>query len=144
MQVVIALVVTPDGFPLAYEVMPGNTVDNTTLRDFLKRIETQYGKINRTWLMDRGVPTEAVLAEMRVSETPVHYLVGTPRGRLSRMEQAFLTKPWAETREAVQVKLVEEDGEVYILARSGARRDKEQAMRRRRLRKLLVRLKELR
>lgn len=143
-QVVIALVVTPDGFPLAYEVMAGNTADNTTLRDFLKRIETQYGKVNRTWLMDRGVPTEAVLAEMRASETPIHYLVGTPRGRLSRLEQAFLAKPWAEARETVQVKLVEQDGEVYILARSGARRDKEQAMRRRQLRKLLARLKDLR
>jgi transposase len=143
-QVVIALVVTPDGLPLAYEVMAGNTADNTTLRDFLKRIETQYGRINRTWLMDRGIPTEAVLAEMRASKAPIHYLVGTPRGRLSRMEQAFLAKPWAETRDAVQVKLVEQDGEVYILARSDARREKEQAMRRRRLRKLLARLKELR
>lgn len=143
-QVVIALVVTPDGLPLAYEVMAGNTADNTTLRDFLKRIETQYGRINRIWLMDRGIPTEAVLAEMRASKAPIHYLVGTPRGRLSRMEQAFLAKPWAETRDAVQVKLVEQDGEVYILARSDARREKEQAMRRRRLRKLLARLKELR
>jgi len=124
-QVVIALIVTPDGLPLAYEVMPGNTSDKTTLRDFIRRIETQYGKIGRTWVMDRGIPTEAVLAEMRASETPMHYLVGTPRGRLSRLEQDFLTKPWADVRDTVQVKLVEQDGELYILARSGARRDKE-------------------
>ena len=143
-QVVIALIVTPDGFPLAYEVMPGNTSDKTTLRDFLKRIEAQYGKAGRTWVMDRGIPTEAVLAEMRASETPVHYLVGTPRGRLSQLQQEFLAKPWADVRDAVQVKLVEQDGELYILARSGARRDKEQAMRRRRLRKLINRLRELR
>jgi transposase len=143
-QVVIALIVTPDGFPLAYEVMPGNTSDKTTLRDFLKRIEAQYGEARRTWVMDRGIPTEAVLAEMRASETPVHYLVGTPRGRLSQLQREFLVKPWAEVRDAVQVKLVEQDGELYILARSGARRDKEQAMRRRRLRKLINRLRELR
>jgi transposase len=143
-QVVIALIVTPDGFPLAYEVMPGNTSDKTTLRDFLTRIEAQYGKAGRTWVMDRGIPTEAVLAEMRGSETPVHYLVGTPRGRLSQLEQEFLVTPWADVRDSVRVKLVEQDGELYILARSGARRDKEQAMRRRRLRKLINRLRELR
>jgi len=95
-------------------------------------------------VMDRGIPTEAVLAEMRAAQTPVHYLVGTPRGRLSQLEQEFLAKPWAEVRDAVQVKLVEQDGELYILARSGTRRDKEQAMRRRRLRKLINRLRELR
>lgn len=142
-QVVIALIVTPDGFPLAYEVMPGNTSDKTTLRDFIQRIEAQYGKVGRTWLMDRGIPTEATLAEMRASETPMHYLVGTPRGRLSELEQAFLAKPWAQARETVEVKLVEKDGEVYILARSGPRRDKEQAMRRRLLKKLIKRLHEL-
>src|SRR6267154_523885 len=143
-QVVIALIVTPDGLPLAYEVMPGNTSDKTTLRDFLQRIEAQYGRARRTWVMDRGIPTEAVLAEMRASETPIHYLVGTPRGRLGQMEQDFLAKPWAQVRDAVQVKLVEQDGELYILARSGARRDKEQAMRRRRPKKLVKRLHELR
>jgi hypothetical protein len=142
-QVVIALIVTPDGLPLAYEVMPANTSDKTTLRDFLKRIEAQYGKAGGTWIMDRGIPTEAVLAEMRSAETPTHYLVGTPRGRLSPLQQEFLAKPWAQVRDEVQVKLVEQDGELYILARSGARRDKQPAMRRRRLRKLVKRLHEL-
>jgi len=143
-QVVIALIVTPEGFPLAYEVMPGNTSDKTTLHDFLARIEAQYGKARRTWVMDRGVPTEEVLAEMRNAETPTCYLVGTPRGRLSQLEKDFLTKPWADVRDAVHVKLVEHDGELYILARSDGRRDKEQAMRRRRLKKLIKRLHELR
>ena len=143
-QVVIALVITPDGFPLAYEVMPGNTADKTTLRGFLQRIEAQYGKTGRIWVMDRGIPTEDVLAEMRQSATPMFYLVGTPRGRLSQMEKQFLAKPWSEVRDTVQVKLIEQDGELYVLARSGTRRDKEQAMRRRRLRKLLKRLHELR
>jgi transposase len=76
-QVVMALVVTPQGFPLAYEVMPGNTSDKTTLADFLKKIETRYGKANRTWVMDRGIPTEETLAQMRASEPPLYYLVGT-------------------------------------------------------------------
>jgi transposase len=143
-QVVIALIVTPDGLPLAYEVMPGNTADKTTLREFLQRIEAQYGKVGRTWVMDRGIPTEDVLAEMRASETPMYYLVGTPRGRLSRLEQQFVPQPWTAVRDSVQVKLVEQDRELYILARSGARRDKEQAMRRRRLKKLVKRLHELR
>ncbi len=64
-QVVIALVVTPEGFPLAYEVMPGNTADKTTLRGFLQKIEGQYGKADRVWVVDRGIPTEEVLSEMR-------------------------------------------------------------------------------
>jgi transposase len=143
-QVVIALIVTPEGFPLAYEVMPGNTSDKTTLHDFLARIEAQYGKARRTWVMDRGIPTEEVLAEMRNAETPTCYLVGTPRGRLSQLEKDFLNQPWADVRDAVHVKLVEHDGELYILARSDRRRDKEQAMRRRRLKKLIKRLHELR
>src|SRR5262245_66043249 len=93
-QVVIALIVTPEGFPLAYEVMPGNTADNTTLRAFLGKIEAQYGKAQRIWVMDRGIPTEAVLAEMRQADPPVFYLVGTPKGRLGKLEQALLEKPW--------------------------------------------------
>jgi hypothetical protein len=83
-------------------VMAGNTSDKTTLRDFIKRIETQYGRAKRTWVMDRGIPTEKVLAEMRASETPIQYLVGKPRGRLSRLEQDFLAQPWAQVRDAVQ------------------------------------------
>jgi hypothetical protein len=118
-QVVIALIVTPDGLPL--EVMTGNTSDKMTLRDFIARIEAPYGKARRTWVMDRGIPTEEVLAEMRASETPIQYLVGTPRGRLGQLEQDFLTKPWTEVRDTVQVKLVEQDDELYVLARSGAR-----------------------
>jgi Transposase DDE domain len=142
-QVVIALIMTPDGFPLAYEVMDGNTSDKTTLRAFLAKIEAQYGKAQRTWVMDRGIPTEEVLAEMRASPTPVHYLVGTPRGRLTKLEKALAAKPWEDVRESVRVKLLEDEGETYVLARSDGRRDKEQAMRQRRLRKLIKRLREL-
>src|SRR5580704_4752461 len=93
-QVVIALVVTTDGLPLAYEVLPGNTADCTTLRMFLARIE--YGRARRVWVMDRGIPTEAVLAEMRGSDPPVQYLVGTPKGRLSRLGEATPDQALAE------------------------------------------------
>jgi hypothetical protein len=143
-QVVIALIVTPEGLPLAYEVMPGNTADNTTLADFLARIEAQYGKANRTWVMDRGIPTEDVLAKMRQGDPPVHYLVGTPKGRLSRLEKALLDKPWHDARPGVQVKLLAQDGELYIFAESRDRLAKERAMRRRRLKKLWRRLGALR
>ena len=142
-QVVIALIVTPDGFPLAYEVMPGNTSDKTTLVDFLRAIEEQYGKANRTWVMDRGIPTEEVLTGIQNGEQPISYLVGTPKGRLSKLEKSFLQKPWEQVRSEVKVKLLSEDGELYILARSDGRVDKERAMRKRRLKKLWRRLHEL-
>ena len=142
-QVVIALVVTPEGLPLAYEVMSGNTSDKTTLREFLARIERQYGKAQRTWLMDRGIPTEAVLAEMRAADPPVQYLVGTPKGRLTRLERELLDKPWQEARPGVEVKLLPQDGELYVFAQSVDRVAKERAMRRRQLKWLWKRLGEL-
>ena len=117
-QVVIALVVTTEGLPLAYEVLPGNTADKTTLRGFLDRIERQYGKARRIWLMDRGIPTEEVLAEMRAADPPVRYVVGTPKGRLSRLEQDLLAKPWQQARPGVEVKLLPQDGELYVFAQS--------------------------
>jgi transposase len=142
-QVVIALVVTPEGFPLAYEVLAGNTSDKTTLREFLKRIETQYGKAERIWVMDRGIPTEEVLTEMRHSDPPVYYLVGTPKGRLSQLEQKLLGLPFTLVRSGVEVKLLAQEQELYVLAKSHHRIDKERSMRRRQLRALLKRLKEL-
>jgi transposase len=142
-QVVIALVVTPEGFPLAYEVLPGNTQDRETLRDFLKRIEARYGQADRIWVMDRGVPTEETIEEMRTSNPPIHYLVGTPKGRLSRLEASFLECEWQPVRERVDVKLLKEEGELYVLTRSGDRAQKERAIRRRKLKRLWRRLKEL-
>ena len=142
-QVVIALIVTPEGFPLAYEVLAGNTSDRTTLREFLKKIETQYGKAERIWVMDRGIPTEEVLSEMRETDPPVYYLVGTPKGRLSKLEQRLLAVPFKAVRSGVEVKLLAHKQEHYVLAKSLNRIDKERAMRHRQLRALLKRLKEL-
>jgi len=142
-QVVIALVVTPEGFPLAYEVLPGNTSDKTTLRSFLQKIEAQYGKARRIWVMDRGIPTEDVLREMRQADPPIHYLVGTPKGRLTRLEKALLEQPWQTVRQGVEVKLLPRAEELYVLAQSRSRVHKERAMRRRKLKWLWARLKEL-
>jgi transposase len=142
-QVVIALIVTPEGFPLAYEVLAGNTLDKTTLRSFLRTIQEQYGKAERIWVMDRGIPTEEVLEEMRQSDPPVYYLVGTPKGRLTQYEQALTEKPWCQVREGVEVKLLAQEGEVYVLAQSRDRIHKERAMRRRQLKTLWARLHQL-
>ena len=142
-QLVIALVVTPEGLPLAYEVLPGNTADSKTLRPFLGKIESQFGKARRVWVMDRGVPTEEVLAEMRTSDPPVQYLVGTPKGRLNRLERQLIDKPWRKAREGVEVKLLPQDDELYVYAQSADRVAKERAMRRRQLKWLWARLMKL-
>ena len=140
---VIGLVVTPEGFPLAYEVMAGNTSDKTTLKAFLEKIEKQYGKAQRIWVMDRGIPTEETLEQMRQSDPPVLYLVGTPKGRLSELEEGLRALPWTKAREGVEVKLVAQSGEVYVLAKSVDRVNKERAIRRRQLKGLWKRLHQL-
>lgn len=142
-QVVIALVLTPQGFPIAYEVMAGNTSDKTTLKDFLEKIAKTYGRIERVWLMDRGIPTEEVLSQMRSSDPKVFYIVGTPRGRLSKYEKAFLNLPWEKARNSVQIKLLQEDAELYVLARSTGRLAKERSMRRRKLKRLWITCKKI-
>ncbi len=91
--------------------------------------------------MDRGVPTEEVLAEMRAADPPVHYLVGTPKGRLTRLEKHLIAQPWQEARPGVQVKLLAQEGELYVLAQSRDRVAKERAMRRRQLKRLWARLR---
>jgi transposase len=140
-QVVIALVVTPDGLPLAYEVLPGNTADKTTLKEFLAKIEKLYGKARRVWVMDRGIPTEASLKEMR--QEGMAYLVGTPKSLLNKVEKDLVDRSWEEVHEGVQVKLLEQEKELYVLARSADRQKKEQAIRRRKLKGLIHGLNRL-
>ena len=144
LQLVIALVVTTDGLPLAYEVMKGNTSDRTTLPDFLKKIEDTYGKARRVWVMDRGVPSEAILKDMREPERQTFYLVGTPKSRINQHEKKWLDLPWQKVRDSVEVKLYEHEGELYVLAKSGGRQAKENAMRRKRLARLLRKLRAMR
>jgi transposase len=144
LQLVIALVVTTDGLPLAYEVMKGNTSDRTTLPDFLKKVEDAYGKARRVWVMDRGVPTEAILKDMRDPQRQTFYLVGTPKSRINQHEKKWLDLPWQKVRDSVEVKLYEHEGELYVLAKSGGRQAKENAMRRKRLTRLLRKLRAMR
>ena len=132
---------TPEGFPLSYEVMSGDTADATTLSGLLDRIEQRYGRANRIWVMDRGIPTEDSLAKMRT--IGASYLVGTPKGRLSKLEQSFLNQPWAKVRDGVQVKRLATEQDVYVLAQSDARIGKERGMRRKRLGRYIERLKAL-
>ncbi|NOG41744.1 IS1634 family transposase [Candidatus Brocadia sinica] len=141
-QVVVALVLTPEGFPVAYEVYPGNTRDTATLEEFLDRIEKRYGKFRRTWLMDRGIPTEEVLEKMR--ERGIDYLVGTPKGHLTRVEKPLLEQTWMQARESVRVKILQQESEFYVYVESQDRVAKERSMRRRRLRRLWAGLRELR
>jgi transposase len=144
LQLVIALVVTPDGFPLAYEVMNGNTSDRSTLRTFLSKIESTYGKARRVWVMDRGIPSEAILKEMRGPERQTFYLVGTPKGKINQHEKKWLDLPWQKARDSVEVKLYEHEGELYVLAKSEGRQAKEIAIRRKRLARLLRKLRMMR
>ena len=144
LQVVIALVITSDGFPLAYEVMDGNTSDRATLRGFLDKIEKTYGKAKRMWVMDRGIPSEETLREMRDRAREIFYLVGTPKGKIQQYEKKWLDLPWQKVRESVEVKLFEQEGELYVLAKSAGRQAKETAMRRKRLARLFRKLRAMR
>ncbi len=158
LQVVVALVLTPDGFPLAYEVMPGNTSDKETQMPFIRRLEEKCGKIGSLWLMDRGVPTEKTLKEMR--ESGYRYLVGAPRGHLKVLGDKLKKADWQNVQEGVDVKMAKADdvtaknadgkettvpGDTFVLTRSAARSLKETSMRAKRIRsamKTLFRLDE--
>jgi len=142
-QVIVALVVTPEGLPLAYEMWPGNTADKTTLRAMIELIQRRYGKAERIWVMDRGIPTEAVLTELRQSDPRVQYLVGTPKGRLTKLEASLAERPWQQVRPSLRVKLLPQEGELYVLAESQPRMHKERAMRRRKLKAYGQRLRQL-
>jgi len=141
-QVLVALVVTPEGFPINYEVLAGNTAEKTTLADLIAKIEKMYGKARRVWLMDRGIPTEHALASMR--ESRIDYLVGTPRKLLDEFQCELIDKDWQQVNESVYVKYLEKEGECYVLACSKSRRSKERAIRKRKLRRYLDGLVKLR
>ncbi len=110
-------------------MFPGNTLDQTTLKSFLEKIENLCGKARRVWVMDRGIPTEATLEEMR--REGVAYLVGTPRSLRGKLEEDLVDRPWERVPEGVQMKLLAQENELYVLARSADRHQKEAALRRR-------------
>lgn len=128
-QVVIALIVNVEGFPLSYETFDGNRTDVTTLEAVMRMVERKYGKARRVWVFDRGIVSEENLAALRRREG--QYLVGTPRSKLKDFEAQLLGAGWQQVRPDVEVKLVPmpQGEETYILCRSTARKEKEQAIR---------------
>ena len=141
-QLVIALIVTPEGFPLSYEIFDGNTRDVQSLELMMNQVEARYGKARRTWVFDRGVVSEENLEKLR--ERNGAYVVGTPRSKLKDFESELLKQDWQQVRGQVEVKLRPgTDGDMYVIARSAKRRAKENAMRRTPMRKLYDSLKAL-
>lgn len=126
-QLVIAMVVTPEGFPLSYEVFAGNRSDVTTLEAMLDQVEAKHGRARRIWVFDRGIVSEANLQALR--ERGGQYVVGTPRHRLQAYEKELLEGSWQQINESVQVQLIQQEEETYVLARSVDRAKKEEAMR---------------
>ena len=143
-QVVLALVVTPEGFPVGYEIMDGNILDKQTLPQMVKRVESLYGKTQRVWLMDRGIPTEEQLEDLRANDPNVKYLVGTPRAQVKATRDKWEAQPWIKVRDTVEVKLFKEKDELYVVARSDGRQQKEIAIRRKKLARLLWTLRGMR
>lgn len=127
-QVVIALIVNTEGFPLSYEVFDGNRAEVTTLETVLRSLERKYGHARRVWVFDRGVVSEENLAALRRRQA--QYLVGTPRSKLKQFERELLEGPWERVRPEVEVQWVRIPGgeETYILCRTTGRREKEKAM----------------
>lgn len=141
-QLVIAIIVTSEGFPVSYEIFDGNTRDTESLEKMMNLVEGKYGKAKRTWVFDRGVVSEENLRKIR--ERCCTYVVGTPRSQLKAFEAELLGQDWCHVRGQVEVKLRRgENGDMYIIARSVLRRAKENAIRQRRMRKLYDSLKEL-
>jgi len=141
-QLVLALVVTPEGFPLTYEVFAGNRLDRTTLAEILAVIEKKYGQARRVWVFDRGIVSDENLALLRASGA--HYLAGTPKHQLRDYQAQLLTGTWQQVASQVQVQLIPQSDEVMVLCRSTGRVDKERAMRQRWLRRLIGDLRRLR
>jgi hypothetical protein len=127
-QVCIALVVARGGMPLGYQVFAGDRNDVTTVKEIVEYIEGQYGAADRIWVMDRGMVSEETVAFLR--EESRRYILGTPKSSLRRFEQPLLEEDWETVREGLEVKLCpsSEGEETFILCRSAARREKEQAM----------------
>ncbi len=128
-QVVIALIVNTEGFPFSYETFDGNRADVTTLETVLRMVERKYGKARRVWVFDRGIVSEENLEALRRRDG--QYLVGTPRSKLKQFDRQLLEGGWQQVRPEVEVKLVSipHGEEIYVLCRSTARRNKEQAIR---------------
>jgi len=128
-QVLIALIVTFDGFPLGYEVFAGNTHDSQTLQTIVTTMEARHGTVGRVWIADRGMASRENLSWLR--QTGRRYIIGAPKSELKKFAEALAdTAGWREVREGVEVKLTRcpDTSETVVLCRSAERRGKEQAM----------------
>src|SRR5213595_3297506 len=130
-QVVIALIVTVEGFPLSYETFDGHRADVPTMETVLRMVERKYGKARRVWVFDRGIVSEENLAAIR--KRSGQYLVGTPRSQMKQFEAELLKDDWTQVRPEVKVKKVgiPQGEETYILCRTDGRQEKEKAIRNR-------------
>ena len=130
-QMVIALIVNREGFPFSYETFDGNRADVSTMESILRMVERKYGKARRIWVMDRGIVSEENLAAIR--KRGGQYLVGTPRRQMKRFEAELLKDDWTQVRADVEVKqiAIPQGEETYILCRTGGRKEKEKAIRKR-------------
>ena len=130
-QMVIALIVNPEGFPFSYETFDGNRSDVTTMETILRMVERKYGKARRIWVFDRGIVSEENLAAIRKRDG--QYLVGTPRSQMKQFEAELLKEDWTQVRPEVKVKQVAipQGEETYILCRTEGRQEKEKAIRKR-------------
>ena len=142
-QIVVALVVTKDGFPLAHRTFAGNTQDLKTVQTIVGEIETQFGTSQRIWVMDRGMISDESLKFL--GESNRRYLLATKRGELADFQADLGNTGWSPLpkNSQVQVKLFERESVYYLLARSRPRRRKERAIRRRQRRGLATDLKKL-
>ncbi len=143
-QLVLALIVNPEGFPCSYEVFNGNRADVTTVEVILRMVERKYGKARRIWVMDRGIVSEANLAAIRKRDG--QYLVGTPRSKMKEFEAHLKEEAnWEQVRDEVQVKLISIPGgqETFILCKTEGRQQKEHAIRNRFARRMEAALDSL-
>jgi transposase len=135
LQLLLAVIVTPEGFPLSYELLSGNVRDEGTLEGALEAIERKHGVARRIWVFDRGVVSEANLQKLR--EHGARYVVGSPRSQLKQYEQQLLGGDWQAISSEVRVQLLSEGPETFVLARSADRAKKEEAMRARQVHGLM-------
>lgn len=143
-QVCIALVVTPEGLPLAYEVFDGNRTDVTAVEEIVEAMREKYGHERRTWVMDRGMVSEENLEMLR--EENASYIVATPKSELKSFERQLLQGDWEEVAPGVEVKLgtsPEGSKETFVLCRSEGRIQKEQAIREKQFKRLEADLAKL-
>ncbi len=128
-QVCIALVVTKEGIPLGYEIFDGNRHDSTTVQEIVEKMEKLYGSVDRIWVMDRGMISEKNITFLKQNHR--RYIIGTPKSLLKKFEQELLSENWQTIQHGLDVQLCQSpfgDNERFILCRSTARREKEQAI----------------